>query len=126
MRRGGWQLRCVRARSILALLAIGCGEPLGSVDGALGDAARDGSITSRDARVRDAPMIRDAHDASSARGGALRFVANAEGEHEYALLTDLPDGFGTGELTLEMWLRPDSSFPVGSTAGGEDQLTNWS
>lgn len=56
---------------------------------------------------------------------SLNFVQNANSQHDYALHTTIPAGFGSGEFTLEIWLRPDDSFPVGSVGGG-NQLINWS
>jgi hypothetical protein len=74
---------------------------------------------------------------------SLKFVKNDNGMQEYAQLTNLPERFGTGEFTLELWIKPDTSYPVGETpwpqnpyptdesainqhAINEDQLTNWS
>ncbi len=57
---------------------------------------------------------------------SLAFFENLPGEYDYGLQLVLPPGFGTGEFTLELWIRLDESFPVGSTAGGAGQLTNWS
>lgn len=74
---------------------------------------------------------------------SLKFVNNPNGIQEYAQLTHLPEGFGKGEFTLELWIKPDASFPVGPTpwpqnpypmkeeainasAVNYDQLTNWS
>ena len=79
----------------------------------------------------------------SAVSGSLNFVKNASGEHEYAQLYNLPERFGTGEFTLELWVKPDASYPMGETpwpqnpypenegainerAVNDDQLTNWS
>ncbi len=70
--------------------------------------------------------------AFSASGGAvaqgsIELFLNATGSsnQDHGLLTDLPDGFGDGEFTLELWLRPNNSFPVGSVVGGAEQRTNW-
>lgn len=59
-----------------------------------------------------------------ATSGSLRFVQNAAGEHEYARHTAIPGDFGAAELTLEVWITLENK-PVGSCAGGADQLTNW-
>ncbi len=56
---------------------------------------------------------------------ALAFFVNEPTRHDYGHQLVLPDGFGDGEFTFEMWIRPDASFPVGPTSG-EGQLTNWS
>lgn len=57
---------------------------------------------------------------------SLNFVQNANSQHDYARHTTIPAGFGSGEFTLEIWLRPDDSFPVGPAGGGSNQLVNWS
>jgi hypothetical protein len=39
----------------------------------------------------------------------------------------LPSEFGKGEFSLEIWIKPDNSFPVGPVPRGTfEQLTNWS
>lgn len=63
--------------------------------------------------------------AHNAGAQSINFIQNAANDHEYGLQTSLPAGFGAGEFTLEVWLRPDDSFPVGSVSGG-NQLINWS
>ena len=57
--------------------------------------------------------------------GSNQYVINASNDHEYGLQTQLPSGFGDGEFTFELWIRPDDSFPVGPTDSGSNQLTNW-
>ena len=57
---------------------------------------------------------------------SLAFFVNPPSEYDYGLQLVLPPNFGTGEFTLELWIRPDDSFPVGSTGGGAGQLNNWS
>lgn len=39
---------------------------------------------------------------------------------------DIPQGFGEGEFTLEFWMKPDNSFPLGNPSGGWAQLYYWS
>ncbi|MEM7392920.1 MAG: NHL repeat-containing protein, partial [Verrucomicrobiota bacterium] len=56
--------------------------------------------------------------------GAVRFVANAPANHEYGQQLQLPSTFGVGEFTLELWIRPDNTFPIGDVLGG-NQRTNW-
>ena len=58
--------------------------------------------------------------------GSLNFVENAQAEHDYGRQMSIPAGFGDGEFTMELWIRPDDSYPVGPTDGGSDQLINWS
>lgn len=57
--------------------------------------------------------------------GSLDWRQSSAGSFDYGRQLTLPAGFGTGEFTFEVWIRPDTNFPVGSTAGG-GQLTNWS
>ncbi len=66
--------------------------------------------------------------ASEAAASSLNFIQNATNDHEYGLQTSLPNGFGAAEFTLELWLRPDDSFPVGAVRpqGSAQQLVNWS
>ncbi len=54
------------------------------------------------------------------------FVNDASpANQDHAVQTDLPPGFGNGEFTFELWIRPNNSFPIGPTDGGQDQLRNW-
>lgn len=119
----------------LALALIGCGDDAAPADSGRSDAARrDGGAIDSGALDADFDAAFDAArpdagprpDGAVGAGNAVRFVMNAPGQHEYGLLRDMPPGFGEGELTFELWIRPDGSFPVGSTAGGDDQLRNWS
>ncbi|MEM7249111.1 MAG: hypothetical protein AAF533_27570, partial [Acidobacteriota bacterium] len=64
---------------------------------------------------------------TSLLGGSLLFVQNEPDLHEYGHQLELPPGFGDGELTFEVWIKPDASFPVGPCgAGGLEQRVNWS
>ena len=63
---------------------------------------------------------------NAAGQGSIDFMANDATSYDHLKLTDLPPQFGTGEFTLELWIRPDNSFPVGSTSGGSNQRLNWS
>jgi hypothetical protein len=57
---------------------------------------------------------------------SVGFTINDPFDSDYGRQTVLPPGFGTGEFTLELWIRPDASFPVGPTSvGGVAQRTNW-
>ncbi len=62
---------------------------------------------------------------AAAPSTSLAFFVNAANDHDYGMHSAIPAGFGDGEFTLELWIQPDDSFPVGST-GGSGQLTNWS
>jgi hypothetical protein len=61
---------------------------------------------------------------------ALVFMVNAStsAPKDYARLTQLPGGFGSVEFTVEVWIKPDTAFPVGSTRpeNTEAQRRNWS
>jgi hypothetical protein len=52
----------------------------------------------------------------------------SEPQHfDFADQRTLPPSFGVGESTLELWLKPDASFPVGFTDRGTlNQLSAWS
>lgn len=64
-------------------------------------------------------------------GGSIQFtgnVANIGGtlNYDYGRQLVIPQGFGAGEFTFELWLKPDNSYPFGATADGTPgQLTNW-
>jgi len=46
--------------------------------------------------------------------------------YDFGLQTLIPVGFGEGEFTFELWIKPDNSFPFGPTqSAGDGQLTNW-
>lgn len=65
--------------------------------------------------------------ATPVSAGSLFFVQNDPGDHEYGQQVLLPPGFGEGEFTFELWIKPDDSFPVGPTTDGTaGQLINWS
>lgn len=58
--------------------------------------------------------------------GAVIFRANAPGAHDYGRQMRLPPGFGSGEFTLQLWLRPDTTYPIGPVPYPDgSQLTNW-
>lgn len=62
-----------------------------------------------------------------APAGSLRFLPNEPRQFDFADQRALPPAFGAGEFTLEFWIKPDNSFPVGDTDRGTiGQLTNWS
>jgi hypothetical protein len=57
----------------------------------------------------------------------LRFVASEPRAYVFADQRFLPPEFGRAEFTLELWITPDTSYPVGETSRGTiGQLTNWS
>lgn len=60
-----------------------------------------------------------------ASSDSLAFFINDPNQHDYAQQIAIPAGFGQGEFTLELWIKPDDSFPIGSTSGS-GKLTNWS
>jgi len=58
--------------------------------------------------------------------GSLRFLANEPLQYDFADQRSLPPTFGVGEFTLELWIKPDNSYPAGDTARATySQLTNW-
>lgn len=62
-----------------------------------------------------------------ALAGSLAFVANGPQQFDFVDVPRLPDGFGTGEFTLSLWIRPDAGYPVGPTyRASKMQLTHWS
>jgi hypothetical protein len=63
---------------------------------------------------------------SAASTRALGLFANQPNDYDYGRQLELPPGFGAAEFTLTLWVRPDQSYPIGSTAGGPGQLVNWS
>src|SRR5258707_10252065 len=59
--------------------------------------------------------------------GALRFLKSEPNRFDFADQRVLPPAFGAREFTFELWIRPDASFPVGSTDRGTlNQLVAWS
>jgi hypothetical protein len=64
---------------------------------------------------------------TSAEAGSLRLVANAPTQYDFVDIGQLPPFFGRGEFAFELWIKPDTSFPVGPVwRSGYSQLSNWS
>ena len=63
---------------------------------------------------------------AGAGSGSLAFFVNDPNDYDYGHQLELPPTFGSAEFTLELWIRPDDSFPIGPTSGGEAQRMNWS
>lgn len=62
-----------------------------------------------------------------AGAGSLRLQENEPTRYDFADVSRLPPTFGRGEFTLELWIRPDTRFPVGPVwRAGYNQLVNWS
>ncbi|HWW57059.1 MAG TPA: LamG-like jellyroll fold domain-containing protein [Sphingopyxis sp.] len=58
---------------------------------------------------------------------SIRFSENRPTDYAFLDLSAVPAEFGMGEFSLEFWIRPDPTFPVGSTLRGTyGQLRNWS
>jgi hypothetical protein len=55
----------------------------------------------------------------------VRFFENDPDDSDYGRQLVLPAAFGAGEFTLELWIKPDRSYPVGPVGGGLDQRRNW-
>lgn len=65
--------------------------------------------------------------AAPASASSLHFTESRPTHYEFGDLPRIPDGFGHGEFALELWIKPDSSFPVGPVFPPTfDQLRNWS
>lgn len=63
---------------------------------------------------------------SVAMAESIEFFVNNPNDNDYTQQVDLPTGFGDGEFTFELWIRPNDSFPVGPTTGGvENTRDNW-
>ncbi len=64
--------------------------------------------------------------AALAQGSVEFFVNDASpANQDHAVQLEIPPGFGQGDFTFELWIRPNDSFPVGPTDGGQEQLRNW-
>lgn len=59
--------------------------------------------------------------------GSVEFFVGDTGSsnQDYLYQRTIPAGFGEGEFTLELWIRPNNSFPVGPVRGGDEQRLNW-
>jgi len=70
----------------------------------------------------------DGSQRSYPESGSIRFVTNAQGDHESARLLALPDGFGDGEFTFEVRVWADDTVGTGDTSeqGSTAQRTLWS
>ncbi len=65
--------------------------------------------------------------AGAVHAASVEWFVNAPSDYDYGRQLVLPPGFGAGEFTFELWIRPNNSFGVGSTADGTaGQLTDWS
>jgi hypothetical protein len=64
---------------------------------------------------------------SNALAGSLRSLDNGPGEYEHARQTAIPNDFGAGEFTLELWIRPDNraGYSVGPCGTGGNVRLNW-
>lgn len=65
--------------------------------------------------------------AQTARAASVEFFLSdsTPQTQDYADQTIIPPGFGGGEFTFELWIRPNENFPVGPVGGGQNQLRNW-
>lgn len=62
--------------------------------------------------------------ASGTDAGSLYWGESTSGNFDHGRQLDLPANFGNSDFTLELWIRPDNNFPVGSPTA--NQLQNWS
>lgn len=63
----------------------------------------------------------------ASRAASLGFFVNAANDYDFGRQLTIPAGFGDGEFTFELWIKPDESFPIGPTqGGGSDVMNNWS
>jgi hypothetical protein len=59
--------------------------------------------------------------------GSINFTGSLPMHYEFADQPELPGGFGSGEFTMELWIKPDHTAPIGETwRGSYDQIYNWS
>jgi hypothetical protein len=66
------------------------------------------------------------HAAAHAQGSSLWFHANEPRAYDFGDQRTLPPTFGRDEFTLEVWIKPDTGYHVGTTSRGTiGQLTNW-
>jgi len=79
-------------------------------------------------RSRTAVFLCAAFAAASALAapGSVELFANSANDYDYIRQNTIPGGFGDGEFTMELWIRPNDSFPVGPVSGGANQRNNWS
>ncbi|MEO3679031.1 LamG-like jellyroll fold domain-containing protein [Rheinheimera fenheensis] len=63
----------------------------------------------------------------SCQANSVYFGKSSPTNFDFLDQRQLPSDFGKEEFSLEVWIKPDNSFPVGSVPRGTfDQLTNWS
>jgi chitodextrinase len=61
-----------------------------------------------------------------AAAASLEWRLSSAGSFDYGTQLTIPAGFGNAEFTMELWIRPNNSFPTGPTGSGQAQLQNWS
>lgn len=62
-----------------------------------------------------------------AGAGSLRFTESRPTHYEFGDIARIPAGFGRAEFALELWVKPDNSFPIGEVwPPSYGQLRNWS
>jgi len=57
--------------------------------------------------------------------GGIQFVQNASFDYDYAEHTGIPDGFGDGEFTLEVYIEPSQVGTIGQTQTLPGIVENW-
>lgn len=58
-------------------------------------------------------------------GGSFEWRVNEKGPQEYGHQLEIPSGFGEGEFTMQLWIKPDDQLPVGEISS-ETIRTHWS
>ncbi|HID48846.1 MAG TPA: hypothetical protein EYP40_04385 [Chromatiales bacterium] len=64
------------------------------------------------------------NDSPGSGNSSIFFTENSSGNDEYARQVDLPVNFGVGEFTIQFWIKPDDSYPIGPISA--DPYRNWS
>ncbi|MEW5737786.1 MAG: LamG-like jellyroll fold domain-containing protein [Myxococcota bacterium] len=97
------------------------GADAGASDAGGTDAGASDAGTSDAGTAGDRPPLD-----GGAAGGAVAFHVNPQGQDDYGQLTQLPPGFGAGEFTFELWIRPDATLATGGCVDGTaGQRTQW-
>ena len=62
----------------------------------------------------------------AASASSLQFLDNGSNDYDYGRQITIPEGFGDGEFTMELWIKPYEDYPIGTTVGfGRNDRLNW-